>query len=169
MGNQICRVFYLTWCLNLVPQDVLTDLSAECENLPVEGVSGACYAHKVIVLLISILSTCLCRCLHHSQVRLFIFQEINVCLCLLLQGICQAANYIYKKLVNDGILNQAFNIAPVRSVTEVKDYISPAACLTVFHCNSIIAGTSEATIYYHWESFTWMVVYMMPHDANLKY
>ncbi len=28
-------------------QDVLTDLSAECENLCVEGVSGTCYAHKV--------------------------------------------------------------------------------------------------------------------------
>uniref|UniRef100_A0AAQ6AAQ0 Diacylglycerol lipase-beta n=1 Tax=Amphiprion ocellaris TaxID=80972 RepID=A0AAQ6AAQ0_AMPOC len=54
-------------------KDVLTDLSAECENLPIEGVSGACYAHK---------------------------------------GICQAASYIYKKLVNDGILNQAFSIAP---------------------------------------------------------
>ncbi|XP_029954841.1 sn1-specific diacylglycerol lipase beta-like [Salarias fasciatus] len=54
-------------------KDVLTDLSAECENLPIEGVSGACYAHK---------------------------------------GICQAAGYIYKKLVNDGILNQAFSIAP---------------------------------------------------------
>ncbi|GLD57746.1 sn1-specific diacylglycerol lipase beta [Lates japonicus] len=54
-------------------QDVLTDLSAECENLPIEGVSGACYAHK---------------------------------------GICQAASYIYKKLVNDGILNQAFSVAP---------------------------------------------------------
>ncbi|GAA6226013.1 sn1-specific diacylglycerol lipase beta [Lates japonicus] len=54
-------------------KDVLTDLSAECENLPIEGVSGACYAHK---------------------------------------GICQAASYIYKKLVNDGILNQAFSVAP---------------------------------------------------------
>uniref|UniRef100_A0A8C3AIG3 Diacylglycerol lipase-beta n=1 Tax=Cyclopterus lumpus TaxID=8103 RepID=A0A8C3AIG3_CYCLU len=54
-------------------RDVLTDLSAECENLPIEGVSGACYAHK---------------------------------------GMCQAASYIYKKLVNDGILNQAFTIAP---------------------------------------------------------
>ncbi|XP_055006465.1 diacylglycerol lipase-beta-like [Boleophthalmus pectinirostris] len=54
-------------------QDVLTDLSAECENLPLEGVYGACYAHK---------------------------------------GICQAAGYIYKKLINDGILNQAFSIAP---------------------------------------------------------
>lgn len=28
-------------------QDLLTDLSADCENLPVEGVSGTCYAHKV--------------------------------------------------------------------------------------------------------------------------
>ncbi|XP_061564446.1 diacylglycerol lipase-beta [Cololabis saira] len=54
-------------------KDALTDLSAECENLPIEGVSGACYAHK---------------------------------------GMCQAAGYIYKKLVNDGILNQAFSIAP---------------------------------------------------------
>nr|XP_055032364.1 diacylglycerol lipase-beta [Misgurnus anguillicaudatus] len=54
-------------------KDVLTDLSAECENLSIEGVSGTCYAHK---------------------------------------GISQAANYIYKKLVNDGILSQAFNIAP---------------------------------------------------------
>jgi len=34
----------MTLCLL---QDVLTDLSAECENLPIEGVSGACYAHKV--------------------------------------------------------------------------------------------------------------------------
>ncbi|XP_035998423.1 diacylglycerol lipase-beta [Fundulus heteroclitus] len=54
-------------------KDVLTDLSAECENLQVEGVSGACYAHK---------------------------------------GMCQAAGYIYKKLINDGILSQAFSIAP---------------------------------------------------------
>ncbi|XP_036388845.1 diacylglycerol lipase-beta [Megalops cyprinoides] len=54
-------------------RDVLTDLSADCENLPVEGVTGTCYAHK---------------------------------------GIAQAANYIYKKLINDGILNQAFTIAP---------------------------------------------------------
>uniref|UniRef100_A0A8C1Q850 Diacylglycerol lipase, beta n=1 Tax=Cyprinus carpio TaxID=7962 RepID=A0A8C1Q850_CYPCA len=58
-------------------KDVLTDLSAECENLSVEGVSGTCYAHK---------------------------------------GISQAAHYIYKRLVNDGILSQAFNIAPVRAV-----------------------------------------------------
>lgn len=31
----------------------------------------------------------------------------------LFQGITQAANYIYRKLINDGILNQAFTIAPV--------------------------------------------------------
>ncbi|XP_062859416.1 diacylglycerol lipase-beta [Trichomycterus rosablanca] len=54
-------------------KDVLTDLSAECEDLPVDGVSGACYAHK---------------------------------------GIAQAAGYVYKRLINDGILSQAFNIAP---------------------------------------------------------
>ncbi|MBN3277760.1 DGLB lipase, partial [Polyodon spathula] len=54
-------------------RDALTDLSADCENLLLEGVSGPCYAHK---------------------------------------GIKQAANYIYKKLINDGILNQAFTIAP---------------------------------------------------------
>lgn len=29
-------------------QDALTDLSAECEILTVEGVSGATYAHKVM-------------------------------------------------------------------------------------------------------------------------
>ncbi|XP_063077297.1 diacylglycerol lipase-beta [Engraulis encrasicolus] len=54
-------------------KDVLTDLSAECENLPIQGVSGASYAHK---------------------------------------GISQAAQYIYKRLENDGILRQAFSIAP---------------------------------------------------------
>uniref|UniRef100_A0A674BMZ0 Diacylglycerol lipase-beta n=1 Tax=Salmo trutta TaxID=8032 RepID=A0A674BMZ0_SALTR len=54
-------------------RDLLTDLSADCENLPVEGVSGTCYAHK---------------------------------------GMSQAASYICKKLLNDGILNQAFTIAP---------------------------------------------------------
>ncbi|KAG7261744.1 hypothetical protein CRUP_021353 [Coryphaenoides rupestris] len=54
-------------------KDVLTDLSADCENLPVDGVFGTTYAHK---------------------------------------GISQAARYIYRKLVNDGILNQAFSIAP---------------------------------------------------------
>ncbi|TRY83776.1 hypothetical protein DNTS_025261, partial [Danionella cerebrum] len=58
-------------------KDVLTDLSAECENLCVEGVSGTCYAHK---------------------------------------GISQAAHYIYKRLVNDGILSQAFSIAPEYSL-----------------------------------------------------
>nr|XP_061808001.1 diacylglycerol lipase-beta-like [Nerophis lumbriciformis] len=58
-------------------KDVLTDLSAECENLPMDGVTGACYAHK---------------------------------------GISQAASYIYKKLVNDGILNQAFTVVPYKLV-----------------------------------------------------
>lgn len=33
-----------------------------------------------------------------------------------LQGICQAASYVYKKLVNDGILNQAFSVAPVSGI-----------------------------------------------------
>lgn len=30
------------------------------------------------------------------------------------QGISQAARYVYRRLVNDGILSQAFSIAPVR-------------------------------------------------------
>ncbi|XP_026096622.1 sn1-specific diacylglycerol lipase beta-like [Carassius auratus] len=54
-------------------KDVLTDLSAECEDLSVEGVSGTCYAHK---------------------------------------GISQAAHYIHKRLVKDGILSQAFSVVP---------------------------------------------------------
>ncbi|XP_053327193.1 diacylglycerol lipase-beta [Spea bombifrons] len=54
-------------------EDVLTDLSADCENLHTEGVEGDCLSHK---------------------------------------GITQAARYIYERLINDGILNQAFSIAP---------------------------------------------------------
>ncbi|KAM9305954.1 diacylglycerol lipase-beta [Gastrophryne carolinensis] len=54
-------------------EDVLTDLSADCENLHTEGVEGDCFSHK---------------------------------------GICQAAAYIYQKLITDGILNQAFTFAP---------------------------------------------------------
>lgn len=81
-------------------QDVLTDLSAECEQLPVEGVSGACYAHKVR--------------LQSASVRMGGAALTVVCL----QGMCQAAGYIYRKLVNDGILNQAFSIAPVRTHSE---------------------------------------------------
>lgn len=54
-------------------EDVLTDLSADCENLQTEGVDGDCFSHK---------------------------------------GISQAASYIYRRLINDGILNQAFTIAP---------------------------------------------------------
>jgi hypothetical protein len=33
---------------------------------------------------------------------------------LYLQGIAQAARYIHRRLVNDGILSQAFSVAPVR-------------------------------------------------------
>ncbi|KAG9477024.1 hypothetical protein GDO78_002423 [Eleutherodactylus coqui] len=54
-------------------EDVLTDLSADCENLHTDGVDGDCFSHK---------------------------------------GICQAACYIYRRLINDGILNQAFTVAP---------------------------------------------------------
>ncbi|KAM5152092.1 diacylglycerol lipase-beta [Mantella aurantiaca] len=54
-------------------EDVLTDLSVDCENLQTEGVEGDCFSHK---------------------------------------GIAQAASYIYRRLINDGILNQAFTIAP---------------------------------------------------------
>ncbi|XP_005998437.1 diacylglycerol lipase-beta [Latimeria chalumnae] len=54
-------------------KDVLTDLSADCEKLTIDGVPEGSFAHK---------------------------------------GIIQAASYIYRKLVNDGILNQAFSIAP---------------------------------------------------------
>ncbi|XP_059105003.1 diacylglycerol lipase-beta isoform X2 [Peromyscus eremicus] len=54
-------------------QDVLTDLSAESENLELDIELQDCVAHK---------------------------------------GIAQAARYIYRRLVNDGILSQAFNVAP---------------------------------------------------------
>ncbi|XP_063170981.1 diacylglycerol lipase-beta isoform X2 [Candoia aspera] len=54
-------------------EDVLTDLSADCENLTLEDVLENGLVHK---------------------------------------GITQAANYIYRRLINDGILNQALTIAP---------------------------------------------------------
>ncbi|NXI08053.1 DGLB lipase, partial [Irena cyanogastra] len=54
-------------------EDILTDLSADCEDLTLEEVLENGFVHK---------------------------------------GITQAANYIYRKLINDGILNQAFTIAP---------------------------------------------------------
>nr|XP_056722302.1 diacylglycerol lipase-beta [Euleptes europaea] len=54
-------------------EDVLTDLSADCETITLEDVLENGLVHK---------------------------------------GITQAANYIYRKLINDGILNQAFTIAP---------------------------------------------------------
>ncbi|KAJ7401392.1 Sn1-specific diacylglycerol lipase beta [Pitangus sulphuratus] len=54
-------------------EDILTDLSADCEDLTLEDVLENGFVHK---------------------------------------GITQAATYIYRKLINDGILNQAFTIAP---------------------------------------------------------
>ncbi|KAM9261645.1 diacylglycerol lipase-beta isoform 1-T1 [Cariama cristata] len=54
-------------------EDILTDLSADCEDLTLADVIENGFVHK---------------------------------------GITQAANYIYRKLINDGILNQAFTIAP---------------------------------------------------------
>ncbi|XP_010147194.1 PREDICTED: sn1-specific diacylglycerol lipase beta, partial [Eurypyga helias] len=54
-------------------EDILTDLSADCEDLTLEDVLENGFVHK---------------------------------------GITQAANYIYRKLINDGILNQAFTTAP---------------------------------------------------------
>ncbi|KAM4891723.1 diacylglycerol lipase-beta isoform 1-T1 [Sylvia borin] len=54
-------------------EDILTDLSADCEDLTLEEVLENGFVHK---------------------------------------GITQAANYIYRKLINEGILNQAFTIAP---------------------------------------------------------
>ncbi|KAM3826526.1 diacylglycerol lipase-beta isoform 1-T1 [Vipera latastei] len=54
-------------------EDVLTDLSADCESLTLEDVLENGLVHK---------------------------------------GITQAANYIYRRLINDGILNQALSIAP---------------------------------------------------------
>ncbi|XP_069501724.1 diacylglycerol lipase-beta isoform X2 [Ambystoma mexicanum] len=54
-------------------EDVLTDLSADCENLQTDGAEGDCFGHK---------------------------------------GISQAANFIHGRLINDGILNQAFLVAP---------------------------------------------------------
>ncbi|XP_059976588.1 diacylglycerol lipase-beta isoform X2 [Mesoplodon densirostris] len=54
-------------------QDILTDLSAESEQLDLECEVQDCWAHK---------------------------------------GISQAARYVYQRLINDGILSQAFSIAP---------------------------------------------------------
>lgn len=63
--------------------------------------------------------------------------------CLSLQGICQAAGYIYKKLVNDGILNQAFSIAPVRSITKLRSFgCSRDRCILFqFHPSRHILGS----------------------------
>lgn len=112
--------FLLTWfCVCVCLQDVLTDLSAECENLSVEGVSGTCYAHKVTKSLTSV-ST-----LKSSKHQLWSMISLTVCWNVSLsQGISQAAHYIYKRLENDGILSQAFNIAPVRAV--LLHFLHPA-------------------------------------------
>lgn len=51
-GFDVRVISFPVYCLShsvCVLQDALTDLSAESENLPIEGVSGACYAHKVNV------------------------------------------------------------------------------------------------------------------------
>ncbi len=64
---------------------MLTDLSAECENLPIEGVSGACYAHKVNVRFNAALSACLLqtftpvshRRFCHCYSKLLVFQKIS--------------------------------------------------------------------------------------------
>uniref|UniRef100_S4RYA7 Diacylglycerol lipase-beta n=1 Tax=Petromyzon marinus TaxID=7757 RepID=S4RYA7_PETMA len=53
-------------------RDVLTDLSADCESMQVDGLQQDCYAHK---------------------------------------GMIQAATFIHQRLVNDGILNEAFQHA----------------------------------------------------------
>ncbi|XP_077173149.1 diacylglycerol lipase-beta [Paroedura picta] len=54
-------------------EDVLTDLSADCETITLEDILENGLVHK---------------------------------------GITQAANYLYRRLINDGILNQAFTVAP---------------------------------------------------------
>ncbi|KAG8433079.1 hypothetical protein GDO86_017384 [Hymenochirus boettgeri] len=80
-------------------EDVLTDLSADCETLHIEGVAGDLYAHK---------------------------------------GITQAASYVYKKLINDGILNQAFTTAPEYKLVIVGHSLGAgaAAVLAVMLRNS---------------------------------
>lgn len=55
---------------------------------------------------------------------------------------CQAAGYIYRKLVNDGILNQAFSVAPVRSENEVRCCIAATGEAVVFYFSWTPAGKS---------------------------
>ena len=57
-----------------------------------------------------------------------------------MQGIYQAASYIYKKLVTDGILNQAFSVAPVRSEAVAGSCISATEGV-MFYFNWTPAGT----------------------------
>ncbi|OCT61590.1 diacylglycerol lipase-beta [Xenopus laevis] len=88
-------------------EDVLTDLSADCENLHIEGVTGESFAHK---------------------------------------GITQAASYIYKRLINDGILNQAFTIAPEYKLVVVGHSLGAgaAAVLAIMLRNSFPSLTCYA-------------------------
>lgn len=51
------------------------------------------------------------------------------------QGICQAASYIYKKLVNDGILNQAFSIVPVSGCNWHHKVLAVSLIIDEFHCD----------------------------------
>ncbi|NXH21265.1 DGLB lipase, partial [Bucco capensis] len=80
-------------------EDVLTDLSADCEDLTLEEVLENGFVHK---------------------------------------GITQAANYIYQKLINDGILNKAFTIAPEYKLVIVGHSLGggTAAVLTIMLRNS---------------------------------
>lgn len=63
-------LYYAGIDVGLCLQDVLTDLSAECEILSVEGVSGTCYAHKVSAL-------------KSSKHQLWSMISLTECLCLL--------------------------------------------------------------------------------------
>lgn len=47
---------------------------------------------------------------------------------LFLQGIAQAARYVYHRLVNDGILSQAFSVAPVRLLILYFLFLSYSVC-----------------------------------------
>ncbi|XP_054426191.1 diacylglycerol lipase-beta [Pteronotus mesoamericanus] len=79
-------------------QDILTDLSAECETLDVECDVEDRLAHK---------------------------------------GICQAASYVYRRLINDGILSQAFSVAPEYRLVVVGHSLGAgAAALLAFMLRS---------------------------------
>lgn len=54
------------------------------------------------------------------------------------QGITQAANYIYRKLINDGILNQAFTIAPVSYLPSHLACQKNFTALFLYRCFSLV-------------------------------